>query len=100
MPRPIYILCCQSGAEDKYSGLLSHYNVFEKFLISKIDKTKDSQTRQPAPGPFMDQMRVVCVWMKTEEDSAKDEFECTIEAVIPPTQKRVGLYEGKFQFTK
>jgi hypothetical protein len=33
MLKPVYILCSESGVEDKTTGLVSHFKVVEEFEI-------------------------------------------------------------------
>ena len=100
MPLPIYIICSESGTEDRYTGLMSHFNVLEKFLLSKIDPSKVSQLPQPAPAIPLGRIRVVSVWMKMDEESEDDEFEYSLDVVLPPDGKRTCASTGKFKFTK
>jgi hypothetical protein len=36
MPKPVYIICAEAGAEDKVTGLASYFNVVEKLQVREI----------------------------------------------------------------
>jgi hypothetical protein len=36
MPEPVYIICSESGAEDKNTGLMSLFNILEKIQVVKV----------------------------------------------------------------
>jgi hypothetical protein len=100
MPQPVYTLCCQAGSEDKYTGLISHFNVIERIIVSKIEVSKiDAETVAPV-NTTVHQIRLVSVWMRTAQDSDDDDFEYMIEIVMPPSGRRSKVQEGRFKFTK
>lgn len=95
MPRPVYIICSQSGTEDKYTGLLSHFDVVEKLLITKIDASSELSTAG-CPSP----LRIVSVWMKNEDDADNEEYEYKTSLSFPPTDTKRELSSGRFEFAK
>lgn len=61
MPRPIYIICAQSGAVDRTTGLESLFKVLEKVQFSH----QPQGFRTPASAlPF----RMVAAWLRTRND--------------------------------
>jgi hypothetical protein len=36
MPRAVYIICSESGAEDERTRLVSHFNVIERVELTKL----------------------------------------------------------------
>jgi hypothetical protein len=96
MPKPVYILCCESSSEDKQTGLLSHFNVFEKFVLQKI-----SREQLPANPPFLMQLqaRIFAIWLGEREDEGQEyEFETRIK--LPPSGKILDIHAGKFKFAR
>src|SRR5260370_31147833 len=95
MPRPVYIICAESGAEDTLTGLLSHYKVLEK-----IQETASTQ-EQIEPGPnviSLQPLRVAAVWMRTEGDAIQQEYEFETAFILPPEGKEIVVQTGKFVF--
>lgn len=59
MLRPVYIIACQSTAEDKLTNLMSLFSVFESVEFH----AGPASGNQPIPAQ---QLRVVAVWMRGE----------------------------------
>jgi hypothetical protein len=96
MPRPVYILCSESGTEDKQTGLLSFFHVIEKIQIISVPEA-DEQGRVFLTSQ---RIRVVAVWMRGEEDSPTQEFEYQTVLVLPPYHKEIPSGYGRFVFSK
>lgn len=96
MPQPVYIICSLSGAEDKHTGLLSHFDIVEKFQITRIP-TERKKEFPITTGPTF---RMVAVWMQTSEDSPDQEFEYETVLFMPPDNKQVTANQGRFSFSK
>lgn len=95
MPKPVYIICSQSGVEDKRTGLLSHFNVLEKIQIVEASP-QEGQKRQSSQLPLF---RMVAVWMSVPEDISR-EFNFEVAVIIPPGAKRIVPAKGTFAFDK
>lgn len=95
MPRPIYIICAESGAEDKLSGLVSHYNVVECMAIRKIPKAPESSSIVIAPSPLW----ITALWERTSGDEGQ-QFEFETVLILPPDQQEVKAASGVFAFEK
>jgi hypothetical protein len=81
MPRPVYILCSQSNAVDKSTNLISFFNLVEELRIAKIPEG----TTPPATRPFT--MRVVSVWMNTDDDMPSQLFETEFAVKFPKMEE-------------
>jgi hypothetical protein len=91
MPRPLYIVCSESGSEDKETGVLSLYNVIDKL---QINKGPPSSKITNAP---LTQIRITSVWMQEDGD---DEREFEFEVVFrPPHEQTSKVAHGTFSFT-
>src|SRR6516162_554291 len=93
MPRPLYIICAESGSEDARTGLVSHFNVIESIQVWKrVDSNSSDQVRLP-----MLTFRATAVWMKNEgEPDGEYEFQMVLH--LPPTNKELVAQEGRFSF--
>lgn len=101
MPHPVYIICCESGAEDRFTGVLSHFNVFEKFLVWKSNEGKAPELPERGMSTTLQRMRVISVWMKSDDDPDDAEFEYSVEVTLPNDEANTTVVNsGKFSFTK
>lgn len=97
MPKPVYILCSKSGAED--AGSLSIFEIIEKFIITKIP-APPSEKGGGIVVVESTKIRVTAVWMRSEGDEGK-EFEGEFAAIFPPHESRLELGpKASFSFTQ
>jgi len=98
MPKPVYILCAQSGSIDSRTNRISYFNIIEKI---EATRAKVTQRRKPTPGaaPLLS-MRVVAVWMRSGQDTENQEFEYELVISLPHRQKKLSPGKGRFKFTK
>jgi hypothetical protein len=89
MALPSYILCSQSGVEDRTTGFLSHFHVIEKIRFSR--------TTLPASQVPMSQMWLCAVWLAEEQDIGK-EFEFETRAFMPD-ESALEIGNGTFIFS-
>jgi hypothetical protein len=99
MARPVYIVCAVSGSEDKDTGLISLFELIEKFQIFPIDLAK------PSSSPIVikaQPIRVVAHWMMEPEKGERfgDLFEFEFRLVLPPIPTVLPLGSGTFQFAE
>jgi hypothetical protein len=88
MPKPNYIICSESGSEDKETGLISLFNLVDTFQITKGPPL-------PTASPIA-QLRVTSSWMRESGDEGKDfEFEALVK---PPHGDEIKLAKGSFEF--
>ncbi len=91
MPKPVYIVCSLSGAEDKATGLISLYHVLETILVIRHpDQRRDAPTT----------VRTTAVWMRTEEDDPTDEYEFETGFLHPSESTAQIVKAGQFSFGK
>jgi hypothetical protein len=88
MPKPIYIICSESGSEDGQTKSPSIFNVIEKLQFSK--------QLLPNMQPLL-QMRITVQWMCEPEDKNL-EFEFDIKLYLPPDNTVFEAGSGKFLF--
>jgi len=89
MPKPVYILCSESGSEDKITGLVSLFNLIEKIQIVKREQN------EPVPSLSL---RVTATWARGE-DELDQLFEFETAAYLPPDNDEMMLGKGEFRFT-
>ena len=88
MPKPVYLICSQSGAQDKDSGLLSVFQIIEKIQFSK--------TLLPNAIPMI-QMQISAAWMREPSDiGVQFQFDTTV--FIPPDDTVFEAGSGEFVF--
>ena len=63
VPRPVYIICSESGSQDLNTGLVSHFQVIEAVQLSQIPMPVGVPTAVPA---FI--FRATAVWMRNDDD--------------------------------
>lgn len=97
MPKPVYILCAESGSEDKTSGLVSHFNVLEQIELQSVPKFEPGSGMIPVV--LAKAFVVVATWMREDTDLPTDEFEC--ETVFhQPDGNQVIVATKRFDFEK
>ena len=79
MPRPGYIICSASYAEDRTTNLLSLLQIVECF--DGIPITTSSDGKQIIP--MGTTISAISVWVKEEGDSSTDMFETQINCIAP-----------------
>jgi hypothetical protein len=95
MPRPVFIICAQSGSEDKDTHLLSMFNIMERIIIAPLPEGSDPLTTQPT-----NTLRVAAAWMRTEGDVPQKEFEHQMVFRPPSGQPPVTTEIVRFRFDK
>jgi hypothetical protein len=92
MPRSIYIICCQAGSDDRFTGATSHFNVYDRLEIFP----RITGSGGPIVGPTLP-LRITAVWMPEDADLGAD-YECELRIFLPPHQTEWTAYSGRFQF--
>ena len=95
MPRPVYIVCSESGAEDTLTRLLSLFNVIEKIQIKNLPSAPPPGERLLVPTLTI---RTTAVWMKTENDVPDQEYEFQTVFCFPPDGRETVIQEGRLFF--
>lgn len=94
MPRPVYIICSESGAVDGATNLVSHFSVLEQISFRRRPDEEKLEDRPPA----LFKCRVVAVWLKTEDDVVGRDYESQIVLVSPPEGKETIVGQQHFTF--
>ena len=81
MPRPVYTLCCESGAEDRLTGLASHFRVIETITTRRFPRPPSGQATLYVP---VNEFQCVSVWELLETDQLESEFEYIVSIFLPP----------------
>jgi hypothetical protein len=90
MPKGIYVICSESGSEDKETGLLSLFNIIDKIQFAK----GPAPQKNSAP---LTQLRMTACWMREEMDKDHDfEFEAVLK--LPMEIDEVVIGKGTFIF--
>jgi len=98
MPRPVYIICSESGAQDASTNLLSLFQVFESLQLNEIPP-EDLQSGKPVIIPIPT-IHAVAVWMSQPDDPPDQEYEFQMAFLLPPNDAERIVHEGKFSFIK
>ncbi len=96
MPRPVYIICSESGSEDAQTGLVSHYHVIEKLRVVDFAQLQRQGAAVLVP---TNMFRATAVWMRTEDDPPEQEFEFETAFYMPPDGEELVVQKGRFFFT-
>ncbi len=95
MPRPSFVICSQSGADDKFSGLLSLFNVIDRIGVrQRIQNGAENVTSS-----FVPRLRVTATWLAEAADKS-EVFEFETVALLPPNREEFRLGKGQFVFNK
>jgi hypothetical protein len=95
MPKPVYILCAESGAEDKTTGLVSHFKVIEELEI------RETLAFSPgiAPAAFRAiSFQSVAVWARAERDGPDQVYEFKTSLFLPDESQEHILGTGTIAF--
>jgi hypothetical protein len=93
MPKPVYIICSESGSEDKYTGLVSHFRVIEQINLQELPLPQEGK---PLVIPAMP-LQFTAVWAMAEDDRVNDEYEFR-NSVVLPDGKEITVQEGTIFF--
>lgn len=90
MPRPVYIICSESGSDDRHTNLVSHFNVLEKihFFRNAPDQKKPVT---------MFKFRGTAVWMREDGDIGV-EFEWEYVLGLPMSKTPHVMSKGTFSY--
>jgi hypothetical protein len=94
MPRPVYILCSESGSEDRNTGLSSFFNIVEILKAVLVDPA-NAGVRQA----ISITIRTTAVWMRSEGEPPDAAYEFEFALILPNHTNSVVLHRGHFQFT-
>lgn len=99
MPNPVYIICSESGTEDKYTGAASHFNI-----IDRIIGTTKTIAENPDKGSYFRanslSVRVVAVWRADEESDFEGNFQSELRMRLLPKNEDAILQSDLFVFLR
>jgi hypothetical protein len=97
MPKPVYILCCQSGCDDQKTNLASHFNVYDRLDI-RLGANKPD-TNEPELSLTIP-LRVVSVWSADDNTDYGAEYDVEVTLRVPPSGTEISIYSGGFRFER
>lgn len=92
MPRPMYVICAQSGAEDKRTNLVSLFNIVERFEAVPLPTTNPAIIQSPT-------LYILAVWVQGETDQPDNDFEHQF-VFSWPEQEPILTEPMRFRFEK
>jgi hypothetical protein len=97
MPVPVYIICCESGSEDSFTGLASLFNVIDRIVVRPAASEEKGNSEHRAHGATS--LRIVSVWMGEEAGDFESEFETEIRITLLPHGDEAVLYSEPFRLS-
>ncbi len=96
MPRPVYIVCHQTGMEDRETGLISLFFLIEKLQVTQLPLPPSGQVMLIPQLLF----RVVAAWMRNPDDAPDQEYDWEMLLTYPPggPAPTLLLGTGRFRF--
>jgi hypothetical protein len=95
MPKPVFIICSESGSEDRVTGLVSLFKVIERIELHDRPAPEEGRPIVPHPLPF----QFVAVWALSEGDDTDHEYEFEHKLTLPEGRETT-LQSGTFFFEK
>jgi hypothetical protein len=95
MPRPLYIVCAQSSADDKESSIISIFNVVEKLQIAQLPTEEHPGSKLLLLWPGL---RAVSAWMATADEDYTAEFESSMVLHFPGNPEPFEASRSTFRF--
>ena len=95
MPKPVYMLCCQSGSDDERTKLASHFNVYDRVEIIVTPGKPGSD------GPaviYTMPLRIVAVWSADKKEDFDTTFDVQVRLLAPQLREPRTIHDGKFRF--
>jgi hypothetical protein len=94
MPKPVYILCSESGSEDKTTSLVSHFKVLEEFEIRESPAASEGSRVLTGPLSF----QIVAVWARAVGDASDQVYEIKTSLFLPPDGREYPTGIGTISF--
>ncbi len=98
MPTPVYLICSESGCEDKETGLASVFNIIDR-IVAKKRRTGTTEDRDTVLAESLS-LRIVAVWRTDEESEFETDFESELRAILLPANQQVTLLADRFRFLR
>lgn len=100
MPRPAYIICAESGANDKETSRLSHFNVIERLQVGLRVHGKPSRNRKATILAEVFSFHIYAVWALGIREKMGDEYDFEMSIKRPWDAKAKVVHQGKFVFAQ
>lgn len=98
MPTPVYIICCESGVEDRNTGLASLFNVVERIIAQPPPiEEGESKTIHLVHCPSL---RIVAAWRAAADHDFDSEFESQIWMLTHPQGNDQCVWSTSFRFAR
>jgi hypothetical protein len=97
MPKPVYIICSEGGADDRATGALSHFNVLEEVRVARIQTPASGQPAGGQPIPRVVPVRMTAVWMQDQGDPPDQAYDFEV-AIRQPAEPELVVSSGQFTF--
>lgn len=96
MPRPVYIICSESGVTDRVTGLVSFFNTLETITttLTILPKNSDRSAEYQQLSFF-----TAAVWMQEEGEEQDQEYEYQTVLRIPGAHQENVVAQGTFKFS-
>ena len=86
MPKPVYILCSESGSEDRATGLISHFKVIDQIGLKPSPSSPDSEKTTVIVTSIPLQM--VAIWQADPHHDPDQEYDVENLLYMPPDGER------------
>jgi hypothetical protein len=96
MPESSYIICCESGTEDKFTGLASLFNV-----VDRIHAKRPAPVNPGDSTPILlnaISLRIVAVWRAVGDGDFEGEFQSEVRMTLLPLNDVQILLSDTFRF--
>ncbi len=97
MPTPVYIICCESGVEDRLTNLASLFNIVERIAVRPA-AVQEPGSDTPPPVRFLPSLRIVAVWRAEGEADFGTDFQSEIRMTMLPQRREHCLMSDTFRF--
>ena len=94
MPKPVYMLCCQTGSDDVRTNFASHLNILDSLHLVAASKARDDEKLF---APYIP-LRIVAVWSIDKPKDYDAEFEVQVGVKAPARIKETIIHQGQFRF--
>lgn len=103
MPRPVFILCAESLAQDKATNLISVFHILDGFQVFRARNVAavEEAARSQNPASAAQHLMVgVAKWMRNPDDDPEAEYEFELAVLVPGAREPKIISTGPFVFTQ
>lgn len=103
MPRPVFILCAESLAQDKATNLISVFHILDGFQVFRAENAaavaEVARSKDPASAAQL-LMVGIARWMRNPGDDPEAEYEFELAVRVPGASEPKIISKGSFVFRK